>query len=83
MKLNSLGPNQTEIEVGDVTVLFSYKTPVAFHVTGKGYFRTKERFSSTTTKHINKWLQHHGGSAFIEEVEQDVLENLLDVSVNL
>lgn len=33
MKLNPIGSNMTEIEVGDKTILFSYKTPVAYATT--------------------------------------------------
>jgi hypothetical protein len=56
MRLNKLGPNKTEVIVGDRTVLFSYNTPVAYHVKGVGYFVTEKKFSVTTSKHINQWL---------------------------
>lgn len=56
MKLNNLGANQTEISLNDnMTVLFSYKTPVAANIGGQLY-RTDCRWSVTTSKHINKWL---------------------------
>lgn len=57
MKLNTFGNNQTEIELGDSLVMFfSYSTPVACYIRDKGYFRTSEKHSNTTTKHINNWL---------------------------
>ena len=40
MKLNAIGSNRTELTIGDYTVLFSYDTPVAYHLTGVGYFKT-------------------------------------------
>ena len=74
MKLVSLGSNQTEIEFGnDITVFFSYSTPVAAFIPGKGYFRTDKKFSQTTSKHINKWLE--GETA--KEIEHDKLANIV------
>lgn len=65
MKLNNRGGNATTIEVGPVTVLFSYATPVAAHVQGIGFFRTTEHHSATTSKHINGWLRAEGsGDSF-------------------
>ena len=62
MKLNHIGSNKTELETEnmngmDLTVFFSYGTPVACldRATGE-YYRTKEKHSATTTKHINSWL---------------------------
>ncbi len=56
MQLIPLGTNKTEIVFGDRTVFFSYKTPVAMHIRGLGYFKTEKRWSITTTKHITQWL---------------------------
>ena len=57
MKLRPIGSNEAELETDNITVLFSYSTPVACHVKGTGeYYRTQEKHSSTTTKHINSWL---------------------------
>lgn len=55
MKVKSIGSNQTEIILLDGTqVLVSYETPVAAKINGE-YYRTEQRHSVTTTKHINKW----------------------------
>jgi hypothetical protein len=62
MKLRKLGSNQTEISVGDNLVLFSYNTPVAAWVRGRGWLRTEQKFSKTTTKHINAWLGKNTGT---------------------
>lgn len=55
MKLNPLGSNQAEVEIGGNTVFFSYRTPVAANVDGRCY-RTEKHWSVTTSKHINRWL---------------------------
>ena len=57
MKLNPIAANQTEVELSSgVMVFFSYKTPVAAHIPGKGYVRTDQHYSQTTSGHIPKWL---------------------------
>ena len=56
MKLSSIGANMTELQATQATILFSYKTPVAAHISGSGYYRTEKKWSTTTTRHINKWL---------------------------
>ena len=57
MKLNPIGSNVTELELPNgTTILFSYKTPVACNVPGTGFYRTEQHYSSTTSKHINRWL---------------------------
>lgn len=56
--------NMTELHKDDGTVvLFSYETPVAACVSfgennghGAGYFRTEQKYSVTTSKHITQWL---------------------------
>lgn len=74
MRLTPLATNQTEVEFGnDVTVFFSYRTPVAAFIPGKGYVRTSKKFSQTTSKHINKWL----GDDIAKEVDQDFINNLV------
>lgn len=57
MKLKQIGSNQTELDLGFAQVFFSYETPVAARLTDGSLVRTDERYSVTTTKHINKWLQ--------------------------
>ena len=46
MKLTPIAANQTEVELADgTTVFFSYKTPVAAHVPGEGYYKTDKIWS--------------------------------------
>ena len=56
MKVRKIGSNMTELEVGNITIMFSYSTPVAGQ-DDEGLFRTAQRYSSTTSRHINKYLE--------------------------
>lgn len=60
MNLTPLKANMTELEIGDLTILFSYKTPVACHEAGVGYAKTEKFWSVTTSKHITQWLNLNG-----------------------
>ncbi len=59
MNLISIGPNQTQITAGKWNVLFSYSTAVAAIGNGQA-FRTDQKHSVTTSKHINAWLRDNG-----------------------
>lgn len=73
MRLRSIAFNVTELELNDgIKILFSYSTPVAAFVPGKGYLRTSKTYSTTSTKHANRWLN----GAPVQMVEQEVLEKL-------
>lgn len=54
-----IGSNMLEVEHGDLTILYSYKTPVAFLAPQGGYV-TEHRWSVTTSKHIAKFFDRHG-----------------------
>jgi hypothetical protein len=74
MNIQVLGSNQTQIDTERYTVFFSYNTPVAYYdkING-GYYKTSHKWSVTTSKHINRWLE----SVKAESVDQTVLDNLL------
>ncbi len=75
IQLKHIGSNMTQIETitGNV-VLFSYNTPVAACLNdGRGFIRTAKKWSATTSKHINKWL--NGARAV--EVDQSILDRLV------
>jgi len=61
MKLKKLKSNVTELTFKnhyddcDITLLFSYDTPVAGYDV-KGAFKTTTKYSQTTTKHINQYF---------------------------
>jgi len=46
----------TELVIGHTRIMFSYSTPVAGQ-DDKGLFRTAQHYSSTTSRHINKYLE--------------------------
>ncbi len=60
MKLRNVGSNMTEITTEKGQILFSYKTPVAALLAdadnGDTVVKTSTKWSSTTSRHINKWL---------------------------
>jgi hypothetical protein len=63
MKVTPIGSNQTQVSLADGTeVLFSYATPVAALVPGKGWMRTEKTYSVTTTKHVNRWLNNNAST---------------------
>lgn len=72
MKIKPLGANQTEVSVGNKKIFVSYQTPVAAFVNGKAY-RSAKKWSQTTSRHINQWLD--GIDA--EEKEQEFFDSLL------
>lgn len=53
LELHPVKPNLTLVRIGDLSVFFSYKTPVAYqHVTGHRATSQNE-WSNTTGKHLN------------------------------
>ena len=74
MKLRPIASNMTEVETAKATILFSYSTPVACCMNdGSGFFRTSQKWSVTTSKHINKWL----AGADAKEADQSFFDNLV------
>lgn len=73
--LKSMSPNATQITIGNKSILFSYETPVALHVMGVGFFKTAERFSKTTSKHVNQWL---GDLRNVSTIPQDQLLRMIE-----
>ena len=74
MKLKPIALNMTELTFNNgVTILFSYETPVAGYGFN-GAFRTDKHYSSTTTKHINKYL---GGKGIGRKVTQNYIDSLV------
>ena len=62
MKIKPIASNMTELETPKADILFSYSTPVAglirFTSDDKdGPFKTDTWYSTTTTRHINKYFR--------------------------
>lgn len=74
MKLNPVGSNQTEVERDGVTILYSYQTPVAAFVPGKGGLCSNKHYSTTTSRHVNKAIERWGCSR--TDVDQGVIDQL-------
>lgn len=73
LTLHVWGPNQTQVTTKTgLVIFFSYSTPVA-GTDKDGYFRTGTKYSPTTTRHINNFLD--GNPA--RTVTQDWIEDLL------
>ena len=73
MELQQIAANQTLVTFPNYSeVFFSYKTPVAGYHPDLGYVRTKQYYSQTTSKHINKYLK----DCTVQEVDQDVINKL-------
>jgi len=75
MQLRPIKSNMTELTVGDTTVLFSYRTPVAGY-DDQGAFRTDQHYSVTTSRQINQYL----GKGVGREVSQEYINSLVEVA---
>ena len=74
MKLTPIAANRTQLNLNDGTeIFFSYKTPVAAKLPNYDYIRTATKWSTTTSRHINKWLD--GVNA--NQVSQSYFDNLV------
>jgi len=74
LSVKPVASNMTLLETPAHIVLFSYATPVAsFDKSLYQFNRTNKRWSNTTTRHINKWLD---GVKALEQ-PQDYFDTLL------
>lgn len=74
LSIKPVASNMTLVDTNKYIVLFSYSTPVAsYDKTTHDYYRTAKRWSMTTSRHINKWLD---GVKAVEQ-PQDYFDNLL------
>lgn len=64
-----------EITKADRKVLVSYTTPIAVRI-GDDLFVTSQRFSNTTTKHINLYLREMPSTVVVNRVDQSVIVKL-------
>ena len=76
ISLTPIAANQTEVETANARIFFSYKTPVAAYVFGRGFVRTENFYSNTTSRHINKWIGVDAKTDTTEKVTQEYLNNL-------
>ena len=59
IKIQNLGANKLEIyfDKSNLILFQSYETIVAARLENLDYVRTSTKWSQTTTRHINKWLE--------------------------
>ena len=78
MQIKATRSNQTEITFDNgYTVLFSYRTPVLAHRDGETPIVTAHRYSVTTTRHINQWLERNDFDRDrCRTMQQDILNGL-------
>lgn len=73
MQIQPNGNNQTILHLRNGTsVLFSYSTPVAAFIAGRGYVQTNRKYSQTTSRHIRAFA---GNAEMVEQSEIDALVN--------
>lgn len=74
MKLTPIAANRNLINYNNGSeVFFSYSTPVAGFSPELGYIKTDRWYSSTTTRHINKYLD----CIPAKTVSQETINNLV------
>ena len=77
MKLHSFAKNRTLLTFDDGSeVFFSYETPVAGYSKKLGYVKTNVWYSSTTTRHINRYLNEY---ANVPNPEQILSVDCIDI----
>jgi len=76
MELKSLAANRTLLifNRGITEILFSYETPVAGYSNKLGYVKTDQWYSSTTTRHINKYIDGKAHTVVSQSVINDLLK---------
>lgn len=71
---DNYGVNSLRVDVGPLTIWFSYQTPVAFQLDGKMRVVRENKWGVTTGKHLN-WID--GGNRK-ERVGSDEFERRFD-----
>lgn len=63
-----IGANMTEIRYSDGSkALMSYETRVAYVTAAGLFYRTEKKWSTTTQRHISKWMAGLGYPAVMEK----------------
>lgn len=56
-RVKNVGHNMTLVIRDNISILVSYETPVAvYDANTNKYYKTDVKYSKTTSRHINKWL---------------------------
>ena len=84
IKLNPIGTNQTEIDLGSKILFFSYQSlvGVADDEHNALYLSKMAEFSRTTKKHVNNWIENHlhiTEKTEIKTIPQEELEAMVEI----
>jgi len=69
IRLEQLAPNFTRVEVGDVTIWFSYEIPIALRGFLGGTIIRRNVWGTTTGRHLNVIDRDHSKRLSSEEFE--------------
>lgn len=72
---DNYGAHCLVVSMGSVTVWFSYKTPIAFHVDGHSRVVHQNDWGPTTGKHL-KWIDGGDKDAKKRRVDDETFERL-------
>jgi hypothetical protein len=72
---NNYGAHALQVEVGPLTVWFSYRTPVAFQVDNHNRVMLRNYWSTVTGKHLN-WIDGGSRQAKKNRVVQEEFDRL-------
>lgn len=80
VSFNSQAANFNTVTIGDLTIWFSYETPIAFRVIGQPTIVRQNVWSTTTGKHLNRI---DGGDKIAKErrVDSETFNRLLAAAV--
>ncbi len=77
-KEKRVGSNQIDVELQNgTTVLYSYATPVAAFVPGRGGLCSSTKYSATTSRHVNFAIERWGCSKTV--VDQTEIDDIADI----
>jgi hypothetical protein len=78
MKIKAIAANQSEVHQDNDTIVFlSYSTPVAAFIPGTGIVKTEKKWSATTSKHINAFIQRTNPASTVTEKPQSFFDSLV------
>jgi hypothetical protein len=69
---SNYGAHTLRVDLGPITVWYSYSTPVAFHVNGHSRVVIKNYWAATTGKHLN-WIDRKDHK---RRVDQETFDRL-------
>ncbi len=78
---NTQRPNTIRVDIGPMTVWFSYETPVAFNLDHNRNATCRNQWGPTTGKHLN-WIDGGGKGAVAARLPKAEFDRALDEACN-